>query len=195
MKTKITLILLTSVILIAVIVAAVIIYFDNKAETKFTMVTGTVHEYVKKVKEFKQENLGTNLALKMEADTNAFTQDKKPVTATDGDVTTYWEGAPDSYPNTLTVDLRSVGSIKAVRIKLNPDTIWEKRTQTFSILGSTDNKTFSEIVPSAKYIFDPEENGNIVTIKFKETKAQYLRLNYTANTGGTAGQAAELEVY
>jgi hypothetical protein len=195
MKSKITIILLFSVILIAMIVAAVITYVNSKAETKFTMVTGTIHQYVKKVKEVKLEDLGVNLALNMEADTNAFTQDKTPAAATDGNVMTYWEGAPDSYPNILTIDLKSVQSIKAVRIKLNPDTIWEKRTQTFSILGSTDGNEYADMVTPADYLFDPEENLNIVTIKFNENKAQYIRLNFTANTAATAGQTAEIEVY
>ena len=131
----------------------------------------------------------------MEADTNDFTQDKTPGTATDGNVQSYWEGAADAYPNILTVDLKSVQTVKAVRIKLNPDTIWEKRTQAFSILGSIDGNKFTDIVPSVDYLFDPEENLNTVTIKFNEVKVQYIRLNFSANTAATAGQAAEIEVY
>jgi hypothetical protein len=195
MKIKKIIILLSSIILMAAIVAAVVLYLDSRAETKFTTVIGTVHEYIKKVKEVKLENLGTNLALKMEAYADSFTQDKTSETATDSDVTTYWEGKPDSYPNKLTVNLKSVASVKALRIKLNPDTLWEKRKQTLSISSSLDDKAYKEIVASADYLFDPEENGNIITIKFDPVKAQYIKLNFTANTAATAGQVAEIEVY
>lgn len=195
MKTRTVISLLSFMIIIAVIVAGAAVYKSSRAKTEFTEVTGTIHEYVKKVKEIKLEDLGTNLALNLEADTNAYTQDKTPDTVTDGDITTYWEGAPNAYPNTLTVDLRESRTVKAVRIRLNPDTIWEKRTQTFSILGSTDNEKFTDIVASADYIFDPEENMNTVTVKFDPVNVQYLRLEYTANTAATAGQAAEFEIY
>lgn len=40
------------------------------------------------------------------------------------------------------------------------------RTQTLSILGSTDGSTFSTIVGSAGYTFDPS-TGNTVTITFR----------------------------
>ncbi len=195
MKAKIAVGLLSLILLIALAVGAAAIYTGAKAETKFSTIRGKVHTYKRKVVEVKLEDLGKNLASKMEATANDFTQDKRPDTVTDGDAATYWEGAPDAYPNTLTVDLRSVAGVKAVRVKLNPDAIWEKRTQTFSVLGSTDGEKFTEIVPSAGYIFIPEENLNTTTIKFAETKLQYLRLVFTANTAATGGQAAEVEVY
>ncbi|HEX9540902.1 MAG TPA: discoidin domain-containing protein, partial [Streptosporangiaceae bacterium] len=82
-----------------------------------------------------------------------------------------------------------------VVIKLPPSTAWGARTQTLSVLGSTDGTTFSTIVPSAGYTFDPNTNNNSATITFASTSARFVRLNFTANTGWPAGQASELEVY
>lgn len=196
MKTKIGVILLSVLILLAAAAAGVIKHLDNQTKTTFTAVKGTVHEYAKpKLKLEPLEDLGTNLALHLEAEASSYTQDKLVEKCNDGDATTYWEGAPDSYPNALTVDLKSVQSIKAVRIKLNPDGIWEKRSQTLSIQGSLDNKKFEKIQDAQDYVFDPESNANIVTIKFDPVKTQYVRLNFTANSGATAGQAAEVEIY
>lgn len=111
---------------------------------------------------------------------------------TDGDVNTYWEGK--AYPNLLTIDLGAEHSVTAIKIKLNPDSIWSPRTQTLSVLGSSDNKTYTTLLDSAVYSFDPA-TGNQVTITFAAAMVRYVRLSFTANTGAPNGQAAEFEVY
>ena len=73
--------------------------------------------------------------------------------------------------------------------------MWGQRTQTFSVLESTDGNNYSPIVDSATYTFDPVANSNIVAVSFATQTIQYLRLIFTANSGGTAGQIAEWEVY
>ncbi|HEX2945183.1 MAG TPA: discoidin domain-containing protein [Clostridia bacterium] len=196
MKAKPVVILLVTIVVAAACGAGVISYIDGNAKTTFTTVTGTIHQYVKQKPKLEPlEDLGTNLALNLETSSSGITQDKAVDRANDGDVLTYWEGTPDSYPNSLWVDLRSVKSVKAVRIKLNPDPIWEKRSQTFSITGSTDDKNYTAIVDTAEYVFDPDTNGNVVTIKFDAVDVQYVKLTFTANTAATAGQAGEFEVY
>ncbi|BCB77521.1 hypothetical protein Pflav_039310 [Phytohabitans flavus] len=79
-------------------------------------------------------------------------------------------------------------------LKLPPATAWQTRTQTLSVLGSTNNTTYSTVVGSAGYTFNPA-TGNTVTITFQGTSQRYLRLTFTGNTGWPAGQLSELEVY
>ena len=134
----------------------------------------------------------SNLALGKPIVANGTTGTFVATNANDGNVTTYWEGA--AYTNLLTVDLGSAQSISSVKVKLNPDPIWAARTQTLSILGSTDNVNFTTLSTSANYGFDPA-TGNQVTIAFTAATTRYVRLSMTANTGAPAGQAAEFEVY
>ncbi|NLG84059.1 MAG: carbohydrate-binding protein [Firmicutes bacterium] len=135
-----------------------------------------------------------NLALGKPITASSYTQTYVATNANDGNVYTYWEGAPNSYPNLLTVDLGSAQTVYKVVIKLNPDPIWATRVQTFSILTSTDGSTYTTTVASNTYTFDPA-TGNTVTVAFSEVSARYVRLSFTANSGATGGQAAEFEVY
>jgi F5/8 type C domain/Glycosyl hydrolases family 28 len=136
-----------------------------------------------------------NLALNKKITTSSAIQNYIAMNATDGSDTTYWEGAADSYPNTVDLDLGAITAVSSIKIKLNPNSLWGQRTQTFSVFGSTDGNNYSPIVDSATYTFDPAANSNIVAVPFATQKIQYLRLIFTANSGGTAGQIAELEVY
>ena len=120
-----------------------------------------------------------------------YTQTYVATNANDGNQNTYWEAAANSYPNTLTVDLGSAQTIAKVNVKL-PAT-WGTRTQTFSVLGSTDNVTYNTLVNSAVYTFNPT-SSNIVTITFASTSQRYVRLNFTTNSGSTGGQVSEFEV-
>lgn len=151
-----------------------------------------------KVKEFEKPEIeGKNVALNKRALDNGYNDVYDASLAVDGLTASasYWEGSPDKDVNTLTVNLKDKYNIHTMVLALNPDPIWGKRTQTFSISVSNDGKKFTELVPSADYDFDPN-TGNMVLIDgFKETKAQYVQVNITDNTGATAGQIAELEVY
>jgi len=114
--------------------------------------------------------------------------------AVDGDTRTYWEGARDSYPNEITVDLGAPLALAAVRIKLNPPRIWGARTQTFAVLASTEGERFVPAAQSRAWRFDPAAGGNTVTIPIAAT-ARFIKLSFSANDGATAGQVAELEVF
>ncbi len=139
---------------------------------------------------------GENIALGKKATSDSFTQSYTARKVTDGIATgvSYWEGSPKSYPNIITLDLEEVNSIHTIRVCLSPMSIWGKRTQDFSVLISNDNETFTEIVPSKQYTFDPDR-GNEVQIKLDNIEARYIQLSITANSGAAAGQIAELEVY
>ena len=66
--------------------------------------------------------------------------------------------------------------------------------RTLSVQGSTDGSSYSTIVGSAGYTFNPS-TGNTVTITFNSSTARYVRLNFTANTGWPAGQVSEFQVW
>ncbi len=114
--------------------------------------------------------------------------------ATDGNQASYWESANNVFPQTLTVDLGSTHYISQILLKLPNDPAWATRTQTLSIQGSGDGSSFSTIVNSAGYTFNPN-SANTVTINFPETATRYVRLHVTGNTGWPAAQIAEMEVY
>ncbi|SBT39127.1 discoidin domain-containing protein [Micromonospora auratinigra] len=136
---------------------------------------------------------GTNLAVGKPATASSVVHVFNAANAVDNDVTTYWEGAPGAYPSTLTVELGANASISAVVVKLNPDPAWGARTQTFQVLGRDQSGTgFTSLVGSATYSFDPN-TGNTVTVPVSGTAAD-VRLQFTANSGSSNGQVAELQV-
>ncbi|WP_127360384.1 choice-of-anchor D domain-containing protein, partial [Actinacidiphila soli] len=114
---------------------------------------------------------------------------------TDPDASTYWESANGSFPQWAQVDLGQNYSVGKVVLKLPPATAWSARTQTLAVQGSTDGSSFSTIVGSAGYTFDPNANNNTVTITFNAATARYVRVNITANTGWNAGQLSDFQVF
>ncbi len=138
---------------------------------------------------------GENLALGKDVKQNGQTQIYNGKNVTDGDRFTYWEGAADSYPNSLTIDLEAAVEVTGARILLNPRQIWGARTQEVAVLVSTDAETFITVVDVTILSFDPLED-NSVYIGFPETvTARYVQFQFYSNSGATAGQAAEIEVY
>lgn len=138
---------------------------------------------------------GTNLAAGAPATaSSSVNSTQAATTATDGDANTYWESANNAFPQWIQVDLGSTYSIGKVTLKLPPPTSWATRTETLSVLGSTDGTTFNQIVGSVGYTFDPS-TGNTVSITLPATAARFVRLTITGNTGWPAGQIAELQVY
>jgi hypothetical protein len=135
-----------------------------------------------------------NLALNQPATASGWTQNYVPANAVDGNTSTYWESTDNAFPQWLQVDLGSAHSIGRIVLNLPPSSAWGTRTQTLSVLGSTDGSTFTTIVGSAGYTFNPS-TGNTVTITFASATTRYVRLNFTANTGWPAGQASEFAVY
>ncbi|RPK36798.1 Chitinase A1 precursor [Streptomyces sp. ADI93-02] len=113
--------------------------------------------------------------------------------ANDNSLTTYWEGAGGSYPNTLTVALGANADTESVVVKLNPDSSWGARTQNIQVLGREQNATaFTSLAAAKNYAFDPA-TGNTVTVPVTARVAD-VQLKFTSNTGSGAGQVAEFQV-
>jgi len=134
-----------------------------------------------------------NLALGKTMSASSFTQTFTASSANDSNQSTYWESANNAFPQWLRVDLGASVAVNQVVLKL-PVAGWAARTETLAVQGSTDGTSFSDIVASAGYTFNPASNST-VTINFSATTTRYLRLNITANTGWPAGQISEFEVY
>ncbi|MEY9962720.1 hypothetical protein ABIA33_000746 [Streptacidiphilus sp. MAP12-16] len=137
----------------------------------------------------------TNIAAGRPASASSSNGTYVPANLTDPDPSTYWESANGAFPQWAQVDLGQNYSVGKVVLKLPPSTAWGARTQTLSVLGSTDGSNFSTIVGSAGYTFDPNSNSNTVTIPFNASTARYVRVNITANTGWSAGQLSDFEVF
>ena len=136
----------------------------------------------------------TNLALNQPTSASGYTQNYVPANAVDGNSSTYWESTDNAFPQWLQVDLGSAVGVSRIVLDLPPLTAWATRTQTLSVLGSTDGSTFGTVVGSAGYTFDPA-TGNTVTITFASAQTRYLRLSFTGNDGWPAGQVSEFQVY
>ncbi|MEU7825601.1 ThuA domain-containing protein [Catellatospora sp. NPDC049133] len=132
----------------------------------------------------------SNLALGKPV-TAGHTQNYVPGNAVDGDANSYWESPNNAFPQSITVDLGGNATLSSVVLKL--PSAWGARTQTLSVLGSTDGSTFTTIVGSAAYQFTP--SGNTVTITLPaNTTARHVRLTFTANTGWPAAQLSDFQV-
>jgi hypothetical protein len=137
-----------------------------------------------------------NLALGKSVTATSYIQVYYPANVTDGSTSTYWEGAANAFPQTVTVDLGSVTSIAKIVLALPPVADWNSRTQTLQIDGSQTSATPAfTIVPSAGYTFNAATNNDEVTINFAPTDTRYITLQFTANSGWTAAQLAEIFVY
>ncbi|MGW2717124.1 discoidin domain-containing protein [Streptomyces sp. NPDC001492] len=118
-----------------------------------------------------------------------------PGKAVDGDANSYWESTNNAFPQSWTVDLGSTQTVRRLVLKLPPSTAWGARTQTITVLGSTDGSTYSTVVGSTGYRFDPA-TGNTATVSLPaDTSLRHLRLTVSANTGWPAGQFSEVEAY
>jgi parallel beta-helix repeat protein len=118
-----------------------------------------------------------------------------PGKAVDGDANSYWESTNNAFPQSWTVDLGSSYAVRRLVLKLPPSSAWGARTQTITVLGSTDGSAYSTVVGSQGYRFDPA-TGNTATVALPSTtNLRYLRLTVSANTGWPAGQFSEVEAY
>ncbi|MFF3441181.1 discoidin domain-containing protein [Streptosporangium sp. NPDC002721] len=136
----------------------------------------------------------TNLARGKTVTASSHNQNFVPQNAVDGDPNTYWESANNAYPQWLRVDLGTAAAVGRVVLKLPPQAAWQARTQTLSVQGSTNGSSFTTLAGPAGHSFDPG-SGNTVTITFPAASTRYVQLTFTGNTGWTAAQLGELEVY
>ncbi|MGW4733741.1 discoidin domain-containing protein [Streptomyces shenzhenensis] len=136
-----------------------------------------------------------NLAKGRPADATGSVDVYTPGKAVDGDADSYWESANNAFPQSLTVDLGSAEAVRRLVLKLPPSTAWGARTQTITVLGSTDGQNYTTVAGAQGYRFDPA-TGNTATVPLPGgTSLRHLRLTVSANTGWPAGQFSEVEAY
>ena len=138
---------------------------------------------------------GTNLAQGRPVSAGGSTQNYAPGNAVDGNTSSYWESPSNAFPQWLQVDLGATTAVRTAVLDLPPATAWSTRTETLQVQGSTDGSTFSTLVGSAGYTFDPA-TGNTATVTLPAgTSTRYLRLSFTGNTGWPAAQLSEVQVF
>lgn len=136
---------------------------------------------------------GPNLAAGRLVSASSHTDAFVAANANDGNQGSYWESANHAFPQWLQVDLGTPVGVDQIVLKLPPSG-WEARTQTLSVQGSASGSSFTTLLPSDQYTFDPAA-GNTVTINFDPAETRFVRLLVTANTGWPAAQVSEFEVY
>src|SRR6267154_2091655 len=109
---------------------------------------------------------GANLALGKAVSVSSANGQYVAANLNDGNQASYWESSGSTFPQWAQVDLGATTSINQVVLKL--PTGWGAPTETLSVQGSTDNSTFTTIVASAGYTFDPN-SSNAVTVNFGAT--------------------------
>ena len=139
---------------------------------------------------------GTNIAEEAKFEANGYNDVYTPRKAKDGKTAgvSYWEGAPDAYPNILTATFEEEKSIHAIKVCLCPQSVWGARTQTFRVEISADGEDFEELIPSKDYEFNPD-TANEVVLEFDTITCKAVQLVFTANTGASGAQVAEFEIY
>jgi hypothetical protein len=137
----------------------------------------------------------TDLALNAPVTASSSTQTYVPANAVDGNTSTYWEATNATWPSTITVNLGSAKTLGSLTVDLPPSSAWNTRTQTLSVLGSTNGTSFTTLVGSATYTWNPA-TGNTVTIPLPAgTSDQYVQLSFTANSVQNGAQASEILIY
>lgn len=117
---------------------------------------------------------------------------------TDGNLSTFWDGGADNFPNHATVDLERPYRLSKLEIALPNLGAWTPRSQELEIKTSMDGKEFTTVVEKANYKFDNSENGNKIEIDLgSETVGRYLQVvGYSNDEPSKPGlQIAELSVY
>ncbi|MFI6267659.1 discoidin domain-containing protein [Micromonospora zamorensis] len=125
---------------------------------------------------------------------SSYNQNYVASNANDGNASTYWESANNAFPQWIQADLGATVSVDRVVLKLPPASDWQTRTQTLSVLGSTNGSSFTTLKASAGYTFNPA-SGNTATVSFTAASTRYVRVQVTGNTAWPAAQLSEVEVY
>lgn len=139
---------------------------------------------------------GVNIAPEGKADSSEFEGVYNGKKAIDGKRigVSYWEAKADTYPNELSVSFEEPRTIHGIKVALNPEKIWGKRLQSFSINYTDENGETKELYPEGHYTFDPDR-GNEVVFEFDDVTVMSVILIFTENTGAGGGQVAEFEIY
>ncbi|MDQ1725985.1 MAG: hypothetical protein QOK14_30, partial [Frankiaceae bacterium] len=133
---------------------------------------------------------GPNLAIGKAASASSVNATYGAGNVNDGNQATYWEGS-SSFPGWVQVDLGTSQATNSVTLQL--PSAWGTRTETLAVQGSPDGTTWANIVGSATYTFTSGTNS--VPINFTAYNTRFVRVNITANSGWTAPQLSELQVF
>ena len=138
-----------------------------------------------------------DLAQGMPATASSTIQNYVASNAVDGNADTYWESQDGTaFPQSLTVDLGSVTTVGRFDFRLPEAPGWNERTETFTILGSTDGTDFFTIQPSAVYTFNANSaSDDSASLTISPVHTRYIELYFTATDGWPAAQIGELGVY
>ncbi|MFE9249019.1 CARDB domain-containing protein [Streptomyces sp. NPDC007088] len=135
---------------------------------------------------------GPNLALGRPATASGVNGPYAAGNVTDGSQQSYWEGPNNAFPQWVQVDLGTRTSVNRVTLKL--PTTWEARNETLSVQGSADGSSFTTLAASAARSFTPS-SANTVTLDFAASEVRHVRVQVSANSGWSAAQLSEVEVY
>jgi hypothetical protein len=136
-----------------------------------------------------------DLALHKPTAASGYTQAYGPGNAVDGNSGSYWESANNAFPQWIQVDLGVMSVVRRFVLSLPPNPAWATRTQTLSVLGSTNGTDFTPLAGPAGRTFDPA-TGNSTTVTLTgPVNSRFIRVQFTANTGWPAGQLSSLSVY
>ena len=138
-----------------------------------------------------------DLALGQPATASSTMEDYVGSNAVDGNPDTYWESQDGTaFPQTLTIDLGGVTTVGRFDFRLPEASDWNERSETFTILGSTDGTDFFTIKPSAVYTFNANSASDDSTpLTIGPVHVRYIELSFTATNGWPAAQIGELDVY
>jgi Leucine-rich repeat (LRR) protein len=140
------------------------------------------------------EPTNVDFALGGSASATSYTQNYVPADIDDGNTSTYWESAPNAFPQQLRLKLRSAETIAKMVLSLPPVSDWNSRTQTITISGSVGGGSQFTIRGQAGYQFNAA-TGDTVTITFPAVRVDTIDLDFTANSGWYAAQLSEIAVY
>jgi F5/8 type C domain/Leucine rich repeat len=140
---------------------------------------------------------GVDLAANGPAASSSTMQNYAAANVVDGNPNTYWESLDGAaLPQTLKVDLGEVTTVGRFDFRLPPASDWNERTETFTILGSTNGTDFFTIEPSGTYTFNANSAADdSASLTVAPVHTRYIELYFTATNGWPAAQLGELDVY
>ena len=140
---------------------------------------------------------GVDLAANGPATASSTMQNYVAANVVDGNPNTYWESLDGSaFPQTLTVNLGEVTTVGRFDFHLPQVSGWNERTETFTILGSTNGTDFFTIEPSAVYTFNANSSSDdSASLTITPVHTRYIELYFSATAGWPAAQLGELDAY
>ncbi|MCL2050455.1 MAG: discoidin domain-containing protein [Lachnospiraceae bacterium] len=198
---KILAIIFSAAIIISLVAAGVLFFTGTDKNPNLTIVKATDQTEITRPPGFPDPMEfwiklpdGENLALGKSVSSGAVTEIYDAGNVVDDDTNTYWESS--GFPGEIVIDLEEIRPASTVVVRLNPNPIWEARTQGFAVHVSVDGTNFSAAAEDARYDFDPA-TGNLARADFDSAEARYVKLIFSMNSASRSqgAQAAEIMVF